>query len=105
MASAVETRSSVLEIDDLNIGSRSSRVLGGPVWSGFVIALATWVLLELALLALELTAINPGAGAADADEWWWSALAAVVAFFLGGLVAGASITSRRPGDGVLNDRS
>lgn len=101
MASAVETRPPLFEVDDVDIGS-STRVRGAPVWSGFVIALATWVLLELGLVALELTGINAGPGAADADEWWWSALAAASAFFLGGLVAGASISSRRSADGVLN---
>jgi hypothetical protein len=101
MASAVETRSSLFEVDDLDIG-RSTRVGGGPVWRGFVIALATWVLLELALFAVDLTGINAGPGAADADEWWWSAVAAVVVFFLGGLVAGASTSSRRSDDGILN---
>lgn len=80
-----------------------SRVRGGPVWAGFVIGFATWILLELALFALDLGALAANVVPnADNSTWWWSGIAAAIAFFLGGLVAGASTTSDSSSDGVLH---
>src|SRR4029079_10429229 len=39
---------------------------------------------------------------ADSSTWWWSGLAAAIGFFVGGLVAGASLPYRRVDDGILN---
>jgi hypothetical protein len=80
-----------------------SRVRGGPVWAGFVIGFATWVLLELALFALDLGALAANVvPEADNAAWWWSGVAAVLAFLLGGLVSGASMSSRDVTDGILH---
>ena len=80
-----------------------SRVRGGPVWAGFVIGFATWILLELALFAADLGALAANVVPdADNSAWWWSGLAAVIAFFLGGLVSGASTSSKHVTDGVLH---
>jgi len=80
-----------------------SRIRGGPVWAGFVIGFATWILLELALFALDLGALAANVVPnADNSTWWWSGLAAAIAFLLGGLVAGASTTSDDVSDGVLH---
>jgi len=80
-----------------------SRIRGGPVWAGFVIGFATWILLELALFALDLGALAANVVPnADNSTWWWSGLAAVIAFLLGGLVAAASTSSKNVTDGVLH---
>ena len=80
-----------------------SRIRGGPVWAGFVIGLSTWVLLELALFAADLGALAANVVPdADNSAWWWSGLAAAIAFLLGGLVAGASMSSRDVTDGILH---
>ena len=82
---------------------RGSRLRGGPVLGGFVIGFATWILLELALFALDLGALAANVvPSADASTWWWSGLAAAIGFFVGGLVAGASHPARGVDDGVLN---
>lgn len=79
-----------------------SRIRGRPVWAGFVVALATWMLLELALFSLDLGALAANVITnADSSTWWWSGLAAVIAFFLGGLVAGASTAWSSLEDGFL----
>lgn len=83
--------------------TRGSRLRGGPVLGGFVIGFATWILLELALFALDLGALAARVvPSADSSTWWWSGLAAAIGFFVGGLVAGASHPSRGVDDGVLN---
>lgn len=81
---------------------RGDRVTGSPVWSGFVVGLATWILLEVVLVAVDLTGISSGPGAGvEASEWWWSLAAGVVALFVGGLFAGAASRWRTSGDGAL----
>jgi hypothetical protein len=80
-----------------------SRIRGGPVWAGFAIGFATWILLELALFAADLGALAASVvPEADNSTWWWSGLAAALAFLLGGLVAGASTSSKSVTDGVLH---
>lgn len=80
-----------------------SRVRGGPVWAGFVVGFATWILLELALFALDLGALAANiVPNADNSAWWWSGIAGAIAFFLGGVVAGASNTSDKVSDGMLH---
>lgn len=69
--------------------SFADRVTGGPVWSGFLIGLATWIFLQVALVALGLNAIRAGQGeTVQRSAWWWSLAAGLIALFIGGLVAG-----------------
>ncbi|MEW2382635.1 hypothetical protein AB0873_11200 [Micromonospora sp. NPDC047707] len=78
------------------------RITGGPVWGGFVVALATWITLEVLLVALTLTGVGAGPDPTpDQSTWWWSLVAAVVALFVGGLTAGAASRWRGPRDGML----
>jgi hypothetical protein len=77
---------------------RRPRVSWGPLWAGFVITLAMYLILQLALIAVGLVDL-PVEGGSDG---WWSAAAALVAFFLGGLVAGATAAWRGVGDGMLH---
>jgi hypothetical protein len=92
-----------MEREVITTAPRGSRLRGGPVLGGFVIGFATWILLELALFALDLGALAAQVVPNnDASTWWWSGVAAVIAFLLGGLVAGASLPYRRVDDGILN---
>lgn len=69
------------------------RVSGAPVWSGFAVALAVWVLLEVVLAAIDLVPLGIGTSQLDVNELWWTGAASVVALFVGGLVAGAASRS------------
>lgn len=82
-------------------GERRDRVRWGPVWAGLVTALAVYLVLELALLATGL--MQAGFGATEEPEGLiWSGVAALVAFFVGGLVAGASALWRAASDGAFH---
>lgn len=65
----------------------------GPLWAGVMVALATYLVLQLAVFALNLYS-DEGA--------WWSSISALVAFFLGGLVVGATALWHGPGQGAVN---
>jgi hypothetical protein len=79
-----------------------SRVRGGPVWAGFAVALATWLLLQLVVIALTLGDLTSSiAGGGSSSGLWWSGVAAVVALFVGGLVAGAASEWDGVSDGIL----
>jgi hypothetical protein len=76
------------------------RVRWGPVWAGLVVTVATYILLQLALL---------GSGAIDAnfadglnEGAVLSGLVGLLAFFVGGLVTGATAQWRHVTDGALN---
>lgn len=79
-------------------GERRPRISWGPLWAGFVITLATYFVLQLALIAVGLVDL-PVEGGSDG---WWSAAAGLVAFFVGGLIAGATAAWRGVGDGMLH---
>lgn len=79
---------------------RGDRIRWGPIITGALVAVATYLLLELVLVAAEV--LDRDLGGALPDGAWWTLVAAVVAFFVGGLVAGASIGSRASDDGFLH---
>lgn len=88
---------------DLNTGVRHDRefaaprdrVRWGPLWAGVMITITTFLLMQLAIFAAEL--FRGG----DAGTWL-TAVAALVAFFLGGLTVGATALWHKASDGVLN---
>jgi hypothetical protein len=74
------------------------RVRWTSIWAGLVVALTTYLLLQLALVALDIVDIaDLSTGEAVA-----SAIVALVAFFVGGLVTGATAWWRRVDDGLLH---
>ena len=81
---------------------RRDRVRWGPVWAGTVVALATYLLLEMALLGADLLDADVGSTGELPDGALLSVLAAALAFLLGGVVAGASTAWRDAEDGVLH---
>ena len=82
-------------------GERRDRVRWGPIWAGLVVALAVNVLLQLALVALGALGLGEEGGGLP-EGALFSALAALIAFFVGGLVAGASSMWRDGDDGLFH---
>jgi len=76
------------------------RVAGAPIWSGFAVALAVWILLEFLLAAIDLVPLGLS-GTFDAEELWWTGGASVIALFVGGMVTGAASRSHAAADGAL----
>ncbi len=81
-----------------NETKRRDRIRWGPVWAGLAVALGSYLLIQLALIALDLVDISdPGTSGAI-----WSAVAALAAFLLGGVVTGATAMWRGIDTGVLH---
>ena len=80
------------------IGPRVDRIRWSSIWSGLAVALALYLFLQLTLVATGIVDLSE-ATTADA---WWSAGAALTAFFIGGVVAGATAVWRDADDGLLH---
>jgi len=80
-------------------GKRQDPVRWGAVWSGLLVALATFLLVELIFFWLDWLTI---AGTADTSAGVISALIALFAFFVGGLVAGATSIWRGAREGMVH---
>lgn len=78
---------------------RRDLVRWGPVWAGLVVTLSTFLLLELVFFALGVLSLAQGEPGSTAG--WMSGLIGLVAFFLGGLTAGATAMWRSARDGAL----
>lgn len=85
----------------VSAGERRDRVRWGPVWAGLIVTLAVNLLLQLAIVATGLLSLNTE-GSGLADGAWASGIAALLAFFVGGVVAGATTMWREASDGVLH---
>lgn len=77
---------------------RRDRIRWGPIWAGVVTAVGSYLFLQLALVALGIV---DASGSATGDAIW-SAVAAIVAFFVGGVTAGASAMWQGADDGILH---
>jgi len=86
------------------------RVRWGPILAGLATALTSLLMLGLLGLAIGLTVVNAGDAAAQGNapdglgrnSAIWGALSALIAFFLGGWVAGRSAAVFDRGWGALN---
>lgn len=78
------------------------RVRWGPVWAGLVVTLATYVLLQLALVGTGAYEASIGQVEGVNEGALLSGLIGLIAFFVGGIVAGASALWRDPVNGVLH---
>lgn len=86
------------------------RVRWGPIMAGLATALTSLLILSLLGLAIGLTLVNAGDAAAQGsapsglgrNSAIWGALAGLIAFFLGGWVAGHSAAVFDRGWGALN---
>lgn len=77
---------------------RRDRVRWGPIWAGVVTAIGTYLFLQLALVALGIVDLGDDV-AGDAIA---SAIAALIAFFVGGVTTGATAMWQGADDGVLH---
>ena len=75
------------------------RVRWGPLWAGLITTLATFTLLQLIFVATKAVDIDLGG---DTSFSFWTAVSALLAFFIGGLVAGATTKWDRTDDGALH---
>lgn len=82
---------------DQNFAAPRDLVRWGPLWAGVMVAVAAYLVMQLAIFALDL--FTDGGGGAGS---WLSSLAALVAFFVGGLVVGATALWHSMGHGALN---
>ncbi len=69
---------------------RQDGVRWGPIWAGLLTALTTFILLELMFYAFGWLTLDIGTDELGAKRWVMTGILALVAFFLGGLVAGAT---------------
>jgi hypothetical protein len=74
------------------------RIRWGPLWAGLMVAISTYLLLQLALVATGVVDL----GQADVGAAVATAAAAFVAFILGGITAGATAMWRGADDGLLH---
>lgn len=99
----VDRREEVVAVDPAPRGRREpnefmavrDRVRWGPLWAGALITIATFLMAQLAIFAAGL--FQGG----DAGTWL-TAAAALAAFFLGGLVVGATAIWHKASDGLLH---
>ena len=73
----------------------------GPIWAGLITALTTFLLLQLLAIGTGLQDIGPGTRAGGGDPWV-PAVIGLIAFFIGGLVAGMTSAIRGAGTGLLH---
>jgi hypothetical protein len=80
------------------------RVRWGPIWAGLITAIATFLLLTVAAVAVGAQAVESGAegDAAGMAGGIASAIIALLAFFVGGIVAGRTAGVIGRGYGALN---
>jgi hypothetical protein len=98
-ATNVEAR----EITGFGNGMRD-RVRWGPIWAGLITAIATFILLTVAAVAIGAQAVDSGAegDAAGTAGGIASAIIALLAFFIGGFVAGRTAGVIGRGYGALH---
>ena len=77
---------------------RRDRIRWGPIWAGIVTAVGSYLFLQLALVATGVVELGDSAG----DDAIMSGIAALVAFFIGGVTTGASAMWQGADDGVLH---
>ncbi len=76
---------------NVSVGAeRQDGVRWGPIWAGLLTALTTFILLELMFYAFGWLTLDPGSNQPGTTRWLVTGILALVAFFLGGLVAGAT---------------
>jgi len=78
------------------------RTRWGPIWAGVLVVVSTYLVLQLLLFALGILDLGLEGGGSDNAATIVSAVLALVAFFLGGLAAGASALWRGANDGLAH---
>ena len=81
---------------------RKDGVRWGPVWAGLLTALTTFLLLELMFFAFGWLTLDPGSNDSGNSSALVTGILALVAFFLGGLIAGATALHKGLFSGILH---
>ncbi len=86
--------------DDLEslASARRDSIRWGPIWAGLITALTTFLLLQLLAIGLGLVGVGPESGGGG----WVPAIIGLIAFFIGGSVAGMTSAVRGAATGLLN---
>ena len=83
--------------------NRRDRVRWGPIWAGVLAVLTVFIVLQLLFFALGWLDLGfNGAAGTGATAGIVTGVLALIAFFVGGLLAGASTMWRGAGDGLLH---
>ncbi len=77
---------------------RRDRIRWGPIWAGIVTAVGSYLFLQLALVAFGIVELGDSTG----DGAIASGIAALIAFFVGGVTTGATAMWQGADDGVLH---
>jgi hypothetical protein len=78
------------------------RVHWGPVWAGVLVALPVFLVLQLLFFALSIIDLGVHGEGQSTTASIVSAVLALVAFFVGGLMAGSTAASRDSDEGLLH---
>ena len=90
-------------IDSDGPEGRRDRVRWGPIWAGVLVVLTVFIVLQLLFFALGWLDLGfNGAEGTGATAGIVTGVLALIAFFVGGLLAGASTMWRGAGDGLLH---
>lgn len=93
-----------LDVDTIRVAQPVDRVRWAAIFAGLFTTVSTFILLSILGLAIGATAFSPGDTLAGfgTGAGIWSAVSALLAFFIGGLIAAraAAVTGR--GNGALN---
>jgi len=81
---------------------RHDRTRWGPVWAGVLTVLSTYLVLQLLFFALGILDLGFDSGSSGTAASVVSGILALIAFFLGGLAAGASAMWRGANDGLVH---
>jgi hypothetical protein len=81
---------------------RQDGVRWGPIWAGLLTALTTFILLELLFYAFGWLTLDIGTDQLGTRRWVITGILALVGFFLGGLVAGATTIWKGLFSGLLH---
>jgi hypothetical protein len=81
---------------------RQDGVRWGPIWAGLLTALTTFILLELLFFAFGWLTLDPGENDPGNSSGLVTGILALLAFFLGGLVAGATAIWKGLFSGLLH---
>lgn len=78
------------------------RVHWGPVWAGVVVALPVFLVLQLLFFSLSILDLGVDGSGQSTTASIVSAVLALIAFFVGGLMAGSTAASRDSDEGLLH---
>ena len=84
--------------DGDNSLARRDSARWGPIWAGLITALTTFLLLQLLAIGIGIIGIGPN----ETGGAWVSAILGLIAFFIGGAVAGMTSAVRGPVSGLIN---